>query len=335
MIAAFSLGLRIVAMGVIASSLIACAASPKDSDAAIKVDPQQNVIVAAEGARLPVREWLPEGPARAVVLGLHGFNDYSKTYESLGAFLAERGIATYAYDQRGFGQAPDRGYWPGEAVLTGDLATAAAWVHTKHPGAPLYCMGESMGGAVVMAAAALAQPPACDALILSSPAVWGRQTLPFLPRASLAIASSLAPDTVLHGDTIRIKPSDNVAVLRDLSRDPVVIKGARVLALDGLVDITTDAFAAADAIKLPVLYLYGGRDTLVPRVAAVPVMRKLRGRATLGWYPNGYHLLFRDLQAAVVRNDIASWILDRRAPLPSGADSYAAQMLDTLAASSQ
>jgi hypothetical protein len=58
----------------------------------------------------------------------------------------------------------------------------------------------------------------------------------------------------------------------------------------------------------------------------------MRGRATLAWYPNGYHLLFRDLDAAVVENDIASWIVDRRAPLPSGGDRYAERMLDVLAA---
>jgi alpha-beta hydrolase superfamily lysophospholipase len=40
---------------------------------------------------------------------LHGFNDYSNAFEVPAQALAWRGIATYAYDQRGFGEAPLRG----------------------------------------------------------------------------------------------------------------------------------------------------------------------------------------------------------------------------------
>src|SRR5258708_2690142 len=48
-----------------------------------------------------------------------------------------------------------------------------------------------------------------------------------------------------------------------------------------------------------------------------------RGAQRIAWYTNGYHMLLRDLESAVVIGDIASWIAERRAPLPSGADLYA------------
>ncbi len=37
-------------------------------------------------------------------------------------------------------------------------------------------------------------------------------------------------------------------------------------------------------------------------------------------YEGGWHLLYRDLQAEIVHRDVAAWIADRNAPLPSGAD---------------
>ena len=40
-------------------------------------------------------------------------------------------------------------------------------------------------------------------------------------------------------------------------------------------------------------------------------------------YPDGYHMLLRDLQAAVVHRDVLSWIDAAAAPLPSGAESEA------------
>src|SRR5262249_9139456 len=78
-------------------------------------------FVTDDGLTLPERKWLPPTPreTRAVVLAVHGFNDYSKAFDKVpaapgvGPFLAERGIAVYAYDQRGFGNAPNRGVWGG------------------------------------------------------------------------------------------------------------------------------------------------------------------------------------------------------------------------------
>ena len=40
----------------------------------------------------------------------------------------------------------------------------------------------------------------------------------------------------------------------------------------------------------------------------------------LAYYRDGYHLLLRDLAGATVAGDIANWVFDRRAPLPSQAD---------------
>ena len=92
------------------------------------------------------------GEVKAVILALHGFNDYSNAFEGPGEAWAERGIATYAYDQRGFGAAPERGLWPGRAALAADAATAAQILRRLYPRVPLYLLGDSMGGAVAVVA---------------------------------------------------------------------------------------------------------------------------------------------------------------------------------------
>src|SRR6202011_2691340 len=77
-------------------------------------------MVAADGAALPLRSWLPEGPPRAGVLGLHGFDHYSNAFAGAGAAGAKDGIPPYAYDRRGFGAAGGRGHWPVVRRLAGD-----------------------------------------------------------------------------------------------------------------------------------------------------------------------------------------------------------------------
>src|SRR5258708_34488841 len=110
---------------------------------------------------LPMRNWLPQGDPQAVILALHGFNDYSNAFDAPAKIWAARGIATYAYDQRGFGGAPGRTLWPGSEALATDAVTAAALLRRMYPRKPGYLLGGSIGGAVAVPAASRAtrNPP--------------------------------------------------------------------------------------------------------------------------------------------------------------------------------
>src|SRR3546814_15118199 len=90
------------------------------------------------------------------------FNDYSNAFADSGPALAAQGLEVYASDQRGFGEAPHRGLWPGVEALPGDLTTAAGLLRQRHPDLPLYLLGESMGGAVVLAALELGRASCTD-----------------------------------------------------------------------------------------------------------------------------------------------------------------------------
>jgi acylglycerol lipase len=289
-------------------------------------------FVTADGQILPLRQWLPRsGRVKAVILALHGFNDYSNAFAGPGEIWAKEGIATYAYDQRSFGAAPERGFWPGRASLAADAATAAQILRQTYPGVPLYLLGESMGGAVAVVAMTEESGtpvPDVDGVILTAPAVWGRPTMGLLPRLALWACVRLMPRLTLSGRGLEIKPSDNIAMLRALAHDPLVIHETRIDTIYGLVDLMDAALASAPRLQAPLFVMYGAKDEIVPKepigrfVAALP--SEPRRRQRLAWYDNGYHMLLRDLDRAVVITDVASWVLAPTAPLPSGADRVAA-----------
>ncbi|AWK85816.1 alpha/beta hydrolase [Azospirillum thermophilum] len=289
-------------------------------------------LVAADGFELPMRVWLPEGgeAPRAVIVALHGFNDYSNAFETAGRNLARHGIATYAYDQRGFGATRDRGIWPGTDTLVADLGTAVEQVRARHPRVPVHVLGESMGGAVVLTALTRPDAPRVDGAILVAPAVWGRETMGFFPRAALWVTYNLVPGMVVHPPReLNIQPSDNIEMLRALGRDPLVIKGSRVDALEGLTDLMSAALPACGRLEVPSLVLYGAREQVLP---PKPVERALAdfeagGRHVVAVYPDGYHMLLRDLKGSLVVEDIAAWIADPKIPLASGADRAPRQLL--------
>ncbi len=287
-----------------------------------------DVFTTRDGLTLPYRTWMPDGAPKAVIVALHGFNDYSRFFDDAGQFLAARGIASYAYDQRGFGAAPHTGRWfPLDRYRT-DAADISKAIADRHPGVPLYLLGESMGGAVIMTALAHHDAPWVNGAILSAPAVWGREAMSWFQRTLLWLAGHTLPGMTLTGRGLDIEPSDNHDMLRALGRDPLVIKATRIDAIYGLVDLMDAALAAAPDFETPALILYGARDEIVEAgptrrmIARLPDAETKRQRVAV--YTGGYHMLLRDLQAKTVWMDIAHWISDPEAPLPSGADRFGA-----------
>jgi acylglycerol lipase len=289
-------------------------------------------FIADDGTALPLKSWLPDGKPAAVILALHGFNDYSNAFKDSGEEWARHGIATFAYDQRGFGAAPRHGLWSGAPRLAQDAAEAVGVLRARYPGVPLYILGESMGGAVAVVAETGFEgtaPPRADGLILEGPAVWGRATMTLPERVALWLGDRLLPGMKVTGRGLGIVPSDNIEMLRALGRDPLVIKETRVDTIKGLVDLMDDALAAAPGLRTPMLFLYGDRDEIIPRestrrfLAALPAGEPRR----VAFYPQGYHMLLRDLEADVVRRDVEAWVANPEIALPSGADRHAQQML--------
>jgi acylglycerol lipase len=289
--------------------------------------PVDGAFVMADGARLPYREWLPDGQPWAVVLALHGMNDSRDAWEIPAPSFTSAGIAVFAPDQRGFGDAPDRGHFPDADRMAEDAATMARDLRRRYPQARLVLMGESMGAAVLMRLAALPDAPPVDGYVLVAPAVWGRAEMNPFMRAGLWVMAGAFPGLTATGGIAHVTASDNHAALVRLSNDPLTIHATRFDAVRGLVDLMDAAQAAAPDLHARVLLLYGGKDELIPPRATAATWRALPPGAEEAFYPAGYHLLLRDRDRATVIGDVTAWIADRAAPLPSGAQQAATAWL--------
>lgn len=285
---------------------------------------EDRAFVVQDGARLPYRLWAPSQEPWAVVVALHGMNDHSAAFRLAGPWWAERGVATYAYDQRGFGAAPGRGLWAGEELMVEDLRTVVALVRARHPAARVAVVGESMGGAVAISAFASERPPVADQTILLAPGVWGWSSQSPFNRVSLWITARLLGDRAVEPPAwaVRdIRATDNLMELIANGNDPRFIRATRFDALHGLVDLMESATRKLGQVKGPVALLYGANDQIIEKG---PMRRALAGAGdptTLrtAWYRNGWHLLNRDLQAEVVFRDVEALLRDPEGALPSGA----------------
>ena len=279
-------------------------------------------FVSFDGTRLALQRWDAPAEPWAVVVGVHGMNDYSNAFHLPAPHWAAQGITTYAYDQRGFGRSPGRGIWAGGDLLDEDLRTLVALVRQRHPHALIAVAGVSLGGAVAIDAFASDRPPAADRLILLSPAVWGWSSQPLPSRAALwFMAHTLRGTVVKPPDFLlrKIRATDNIAELRRMSHDPNLIWGARPDALFGLMNTMQRGWSETGRLKTPTFYLYGAKDQIIPKTPALQAASRLKPTDRTAYYASGYHLLLVDLENPKVWDDVASFIKDPAAPLPSGA----------------
>ncbi len=260
-----------------------------------------------DGYVLAFSEWQSPNP-QAVVVALHGMNDYGHFIQEAAKHWQAQGIATYAFDQRGFGRTEGNGRWPGHDIMARDARTFIALVRTRHPGAKIVLLGESMGGAVAMLASTQSTEPAADTLILVSPALWGWSNLDIFKRAGLWTMMQLAPGSRLNGRGLNIKPSDNEEMLAALGRDPFVIKATRIDATYGLVDLMEAAWQAAPNVSLPVAVLYAKGDEVVPSGPIEAAARTMPGTKRVACYDDGYHMLLRDTKAGRTWDEISTFI---------------------------
>ena len=83
---------------------------------------------------------------------MHGFVEHIKRYELVFNDFAEKGIATFAYDQRGFGETGAKSKSLGSTSWKHALGDVSYFINlVANDKTPLFLLGHSMGGALSLA----------------------------------------------------------------------------------------------------------------------------------------------------------------------------------------
>ena len=274
-------------------------------------------VVTGDGVRLPLARWQPAAAPRALVLGVHGYGDYRQSFARIGAWLAERGVALLAYDQRGFGESDARGRWPGAATLIEDLADVILAVRAGEPGPPLVVLGESMGGAVALAGLSSGKVAGVDRLILAAPAVRGRDVpLQQLHDLALRLGALALPWLAIElrrGGRPWLTPEES----KRLADDPLILRELSVGTYEGLIELAGLASLAPAIALPPTLVLYGGLDRTIARRAIEELVERLGGQGTLRLDPERHHLLLHETGAEELFAACLDWLPAAPAAAPA------------------
>ncbi|MDX1294357.1 MAG: alpha/beta fold hydrolase [Hyphomonas sp.] len=290
--------------------------------------PERDVFIAQDGAELGLTVWPAEtaGEPEHVVIGVHGMNDFAHAFHMAAPYWAANGVTTYAYDQRGFGRSPGRGYWPDEELMREDLRTAVRVARRRHPNATITVVGVSMGAAVAISAFGSDDPPDADRLIASGPGLRGWGAMNPMYRISLWMSAHTNPGWIVRPPArfVRIEPSDNIEMLRETWANPLMLRENRIDQVYGVVSLMETAHDRAGNLPadLPVLMSYGANDYVIPPDGVKRTARILPPHVRTVYYEKGYHMLLRDLQAETVHADYLAFMRDPEAELPSGSPEW-------------
>jgi len=178
-----------------------------------------------EDRSLYTKTWLPDGTPKAKLIFIHGFSDHVNRYNRMMTALAQRGIAVYGFDQRGWGRSVGA---TREQGLTGPtsrvVADMAAFIKSHLPASPdvpLFVLGHSMGGQQVLH---LASNPEYHDDVVRHVRGW------LVESPLIGVSPETAPSAlkVLAGRLLgKLLPRHQMYVeLRpaELSRDPDIVK---------------------------------------------------------------------------------------------------------------
>lgn len=286
-------------------------------------------VQAADGNCLQGYEWKPggEAAARGAVVLVHGIHDHPGRYAELAQALNARGIAVYAQDHRGHGASGGaRQRVDSVEQLVGDASLALAHARSRHPEAPLFLYGHSMGGLVVahrLANSAAQQPAAGGAAPLSLAAAVLSSAALVLPASASGGAQAVVGALSRVAPGLPLEAVDAAQIVREpaaratLAQDPAIQREkvpARTIAtiLKGVVDLQP----RMESIRVPLLILHGGADKVTdPAGSRALAQRAGSTDKKLVVHDAALHSLLHEPEGPAVRGEIVAFI-EGRLPAP-------------------
>jgi alpha-beta hydrolase superfamily lysophospholipase len=255
------------------------------------------------------QSWTPAESPRAVLLLVHGLAEHSGRYEGFAEFFTSAGFAVHALDHPGHGRSAGHRCHIGRfADFTNTLERYLALVKTTHPGTPIFLVGHSMGG-LIAASFLIERQSQFAAAVLSGPAIRAPQQPSRFALFVMRIISRLLPRLgVLQLDSSGVSKDPDVVSKYD--NDPLVFRGKVTARLAAELFSEMDkVLAEAATIRLPLLILHGGSDSLTDVAGSKALHEAVSSTdKEIIVYDGLYHEIFNEPERIAVMTDMKDWL---------------------------
>jgi alpha-beta hydrolase superfamily lysophospholipase len=289
---------------------------------------------ASDGQLIMYRTWgPPNDELRAIVVGVPGWNGTAGDIAPLAEHLRPMGIRVYSTGVRGqhgdltAASEQTKGHFDDGRIWERDFSEFIQWVQRRHPDAPLFLYGQSMGSLtaiLVCREGVFSGGTKPSGIILHSPAVAMMYASPLL-RLCITELRRLKPRGLvfsiglISGDKPALTNSAKFDRFWGMSEDRVR-PGFTWSFFDETLKLGMRARRALAQLEVPVLVLTGEKDPIgtagVGQKAFARLMRHIPAEAKERHrFGNGYHDLIHDNNKVQAVKCVANW-LDRELRKP-------------------
>ncbi|HNT75512.1 MAG TPA: lysophospholipase [Anaerolineae bacterium] len=272
---------------------------------------QEGNFTTPDGLQLYTQSWLPENTLKAHLVMIHGIGEHGGRYANFAAWFKPLGYAVHTFDHRGHGKSPgQRGHINAWSEYRGDVGGFVAGAHDTRPDIPLFLVGHSLGGLIVLDYVLHGVSGLRGVVVSGPPLAWSAATPQWRVVASRVLAR-LAPRMAMPTGLDVNGLSHDPGVLEAYRTDPLV-HGLATPAFAAAMDRTMrETMARADAwpSDLPLLIVHGGADPICPPEASARFFANVAARDKLRHvYPDFLHESFNEIGREQVLTDVQTWL---------------------------
>lgn len=262
----------------------------------------------AQGLSLFYQAWYPPGTAKAVVALVHGFGEHCDRYTTVTNALTQAGYAVFGFDNQGHGRSEgQRGHIRRWQDYRDNISAFLAQVRHYEPSLPLFLLGHSLGGLIVLDFV-LGSPQGVRGIVISGPPIRpvgiAKPYLVAIARVLSKIWPRFSMDVGAGAETLSRDPT----VVNQTEGDPLTHSMATVRwGTECLVAIATVRRHIAQ-LKIPILLVHGSADKVNDVRGSQEIFTRITADKTLKIYPGSYHEPHNDLDRNQVMTDLVAWL---------------------------
>lgn len=260
------------------------------------------------GLELYAQCWRPQGEAKATLAIVHGFGEHSGRYGNVVNWFVPKGYIVCAFDMRGMGRSPgQRGHINNWTELREDTRAFLQWARAQDAKRPLFLLGHSQGGLVVLDYA-LHYPEELAGVVVSGPTVGKLPVSPpmiVLARLLSSVWPRFTQDVKLDATALSRDPAVPAAYVSD----PLVHGLATARLGTEILKTIEWVQAQAGNMTVPCLIVHGGADRLIPPEGSRLFFEKMTLADKNRYeYEGYYHEVYNDVGKERVLADVEAWL---------------------------
>nr|XP_013220716.2 monoglyceride lipase [Ictidomys tridecemlineatus] len=258
---------------------------------------------------------VPSSLLRALVFVSHGAGEHCGRYDELAQMLMGLDILVFAHDHVGHGQSEgERMVVSDFHVFVRDVLQHVDVMRKDYPSLPVFLLGHSMGGAIVILTAAERPGHFCG-MVLISPLVLANPESATTFKVLAAKVLNLVLPNMSLGPIDSSVLSRNKTEVELYNSDPLICRaGLKVCFGIQLLNAVSRVERALPKLTLPFLLLQGSADRLCDSKGAYLLMESAKSQdKTLKIYEGAYHVLHKELPEVTnsVFHEINMWVSQR------------------------